>query len=271
MSSLTTATPSARRADAPQRNLFRLYFTEAKLEFLKLLRLPAYSVAVLAFPVMFYVIFGAIFGRFDVQGISTAKYMVVGYSAAGVLAASLFGFGVGVATERGQGWLRLKRVSPMPPLAYFVAKIAMAFLFSSIVVVILSVLGAAVQGVRFGFGDWLTMYGLLMLGVLPFASLGLAFGYLFGPNSAPMILNLIYTPAAFLSGLWIPLAVLPPFLQKVATFLPTYHYAQLALSGAGADAIGSPLVHVVVLAGSTALFLALAVWAYIRDDGKTFG
>lgn len=262
----TTAT-----ATSPRRDLVRLYATEAWFEFLKLMRVPAYSISVLAFPAMFYVILGALFGAFTTQGVSAARYMVVGYSAGGVLAASLFGFGVAVASERGQGWLRLKRVSPMPPMAYFVAKIFMAFLFSSIVVGILSVLGALLHGVRFSVGDWFGMYGVLMLGVLPFASLGLAFGYLFGPNSAPMVINLVYTPVAFMSGLWIPTLSMPPLLQKIAVFLPTYHYAQLALGAAGAQSLGSSATHVLVLAGSTALFLALALWAYFRDEGRTYG
>ncbi len=274
---MTTSTPAgvtnaaSDAVQAPRRNLPRLYLTEARFEFLKLLRLPGYSVSVLAFPVMFYALFGALFGDYAVQGISTAKYMVVGYSAAGVLAASLFGFGVGVASERGQGWLRLKRVSPMPPLAYFFAKVVMALLFSTLVVLVLTLLGAVLQGVRFEAGTWLRMYGALMLGVLPFASLGLAFGYLFGPNSAPMVLNLIYTPAAFASGLWIPLTVMPPLLQKIAEFLPTYHFAQFALSQAGAEPVGSGLTHVLVLAITTVVCLGLAVWAYFRDEGKTYG
>lgn len=274
---MTTSTPAgvtnaaSDAVQAPRRNLPRLYLTEARFEFLKLLRLPGYSVSVLAFPVMFYALFGALFGDYAVQGISTAKYMVVGYSAAGVLAASLFGFGVGVASERGQGWLRLKRVSPMPPLAYFFAKVVMALLFSTLVVLMLTLLGAVLQGVRFEAGTWLRMYGALMLGVLPFASLGLAFGYLFGPNSAPMVLNLIYTPAAFASGLWIPLTVMPPLLQKIAEFLPTYHFAQFALSQAGAEPVGSGLTHVLVLAITTVVCLGLAVWAYFRDEGKTYG
>ena len=258
-------------AMTPKRNLWRLYFTEARLEFVKLLRVPAYSVATLAFPLMFYVLFSVLFGSQSVQGISTARYMVVGYAAAGVLAASLFGFGVGVASERGQGWMRLKRVSPMPPLAYFVAKIVMALLFSTLVVLSLTLLAYLLQGVRFELVAWLKMYGLLMLGVFPFASLGLAFGYLFGPNSAPMVINLIFMPLVFVSGFYIPLTVMPAIVQKIATFLPTYHYAQLALGAVGASTVGSTTNHFLVLAASTALFLALALWAYFRDEGVTYG
>lgn len=51
------------------------------------------------------------------------------------------GVGAGLAIERGQGWLQVKRASPMPPFAYVTAKIAMAMLFSLIVVLILLGLG----------------------------------------------------------------------------------------------------------------------------------
>ena len=46
-----------------------------------------------------------------------------------LIMAALFGFGVGVAVERGQGWLLLKRATPMPPLAYLLAKMATAVAF----------------------------------------------------------------------------------------------------------------------------------------------
>ena len=48
----------------------------------------------------------------------------------GVIAVSLFGFGVALAMERGQGWLQVKRASPMPVSAYFLAKLFAAVVFS---------------------------------------------------------------------------------------------------------------------------------------------
>ena len=38
--------------------------------------------------------------------------------------------------ERGYGWLQVKRASPMPPLAYLVAKTVMSIIFSAIIVII---------------------------------------------------------------------------------------------------------------------------------------
>ena len=61
--------------------------------------------------------------------------------------------------------------------------------------------------------------------------MGLAFGYLVGPNSAPAVLNLVWLPMAFASGLWIPISQLPQFVQPVAAFLPPYHFAQLGRWG----------------------------------------
>ena len=122
-------------ASPTKRNLVRIYALEAKTEFLKLWRLPAYSVATLVFPLMFYVIFGVTFGG-SAGPVSVATYLLATYGAFGIIGAALFGFGVGVAVERGQGWMRLKRASPMPPTAYFVAKIAMALFFSLLIVML---------------------------------------------------------------------------------------------------------------------------------------
>ena len=56
-----------------------------------------------------------------------------------------------VAVERGQGWLEVKRTTPMPIGAYFVAKLAMAMIFSAIIVLLLMAVGTTWGGVRLEF------------------------------------------------------------------------------------------------------------------------
>ncbi len=254
-----------------RRNPLRVYWLETKYEFLKTLRIPIYAVSTVVFPMMFYVLFGLMFGNQDAGGVTVAAYMLGTYGAFGVIGAALFGFGVGVASERGQGWMRLKRASPMPPNAYFVAKMLVALAFSAVVILGLFALGFFVGGVRMPVPTWLSLFGTLLLGAFPFAAMGLMFGYLVGPNSAPAVLNLIYLPMAFLSGLWVPISQLPGFIQNLAPYLPPYHYAQLALGTMGASRTDTPWLHVLWLAGFMALFLALAVLLYRRDEGKTYG
>lgn len=253
------------------RNLARIYALEAKYEFLKVLRLPAYAIPTLAFPTLFYLMFSFAFGRQSLGATSMSAYMLATYGTFGVIGAALFGFGVGIAIERGQGWLLLKRASPMPAGAYFAAKVAMALLFAAIIVLSLFALGAGLQGVRLPAGTWLGLGAILVSGALPFCALGLAFGTWCGPNSAPAVVNLVYLPMSFGSGLWIPLHVLPGFLQDLAPWLPPYHLAQLALKPLGAD-LGRPAaLHGTALLAVTVLSLGIAWLGYRRDEGKTYG
>lgn len=256
---------------AGRRDLARIYLLEARYEFLKNIRLPVFALSTLLFPVMFYLFFGLTFAQGDFGPIAASLYYAISYGAFGVIGASLFGFGVGIATERGQGWMRLKRASPMPPLAYFVAKIAMSMLFGLIIVLTLLLLAVVFGGARPDLPLVLRAIGVLVAGALPFGALGLALGYLVGPNSAPAILNLIYMPMAFIGGLWIPVQALPELLQRVAQGLPTYHFAQLAFGVFGASEPGSDLWHLLYLLVFTVVFVALAVVFYFRDEGATFG
>jgi ABC-2 type transport system permease protein len=258
-------------AQAQSRSLWRIYALEARYEFLKQMRLPAYVVPTLAFPLVFYFMFGVALphgsgGAFDIP-----TYMLATYGAFGVMNVSLFGFGVGVATERGQGWMLFKRASPMPPFAYFTAKLATILIFSLIMAGSLFLLGATAGGVRLAPGTWLSLLGSLTLGTVPFAAFGLAVAYWAGPNSAVAVLNILALPSAFGSGMWIPIQMLPPVIKKIALFLPPYHYAQLALRTIGMDRREPVLVHVAALAAFTVLSLVLAWIGYRRDDGRTFG
>lgn len=250
----------------------RAYALEAKYEFLKLLRMPAYAIPSITFPVMFYSLFGIAFGSGRVAGSTTmATYLIATYGAFGVIGAALFGFGVGVAVERGQGWMTLKRATPMPPFAYFTAKLFMAMVFATIIVSLLAILGTAFGDVRLPATAWLQLFATLILGAVPFCALGLALGYFAGPNSAPPLVNLIYLPLSFASGLWIPIEILPPTVRAIGQLLPPYHLGQLALRAIGAG-VGAPAwTHVLALAGFTLVGLGLAWVGYRRDEDVTWG
>lgn len=261
--------PRSKKSPA-RRSLVRIYALEAKYEFLKVLRMPAFAVPSLAFPILFYVFFGIIFGQ-QQSGFPMALYLLATYGAFGVMGAALFGFGVGVATERGQGWLQLKRASPMPVGAYFTARIVMATLFGLLIIASLFLLGRFAGGVELAPSVWLGLGAALVAGGLPFCAFGLALGYLAGPNSAPAIVNLIYLPMAFLSGLWIPIMVLPSAIQKFAAFLPAYHYSQLALKVIEKD-VGVPIwQHLAYLTIFTVACLLVARFGYRRDEDLTYG
>src|SRR5215467_9467077 len=137
-----------------RRNAFAAYILEAKYEFLRVLRTPAFALPTLLFPPMFYLLFGLLLNRGSADA---AHYLFATYSIFGVMAPSLFGFGVGVAIERERGWLALKRVAPMPPAAYLLAKLAMAMLFAAIIYAVLASMAYGLGGVRLAAGRWLQL------------------------------------------------------------------------------------------------------------------
>ena len=249
-----------------------IYLKEAKYEFLKNLRLRVYTASVISFPLMFYVLFGLVLNAKEaIAGVGIPTYMIATYGTFGVIGASLFGTASGLAADRGLGWLQVKRASPMPPFAYFGAKIIQSMIFSAIVVSLLLMLGISFGGVRMPLTETARLLGTLVAGSLPFSAMGLAIGYFVGPNSAPAAINLIYLPMSFCSGLWVPYMFLPKFVRQVALALPPYHLSQLALGTVGAGFHQSTAAHWQVLLAFTLICLGVARIGFQRDQGKLYG
>jgi len=260
----------------PKRSLARtlaIFVKEGKYELLKNVRIPVYAISTIAFPLMFYVLFGIVLGRNNAAVRNdNATYMLATMGCFGVMAVSLFGFGVSLAIERGQGWLQVKRASPMPIAAYFFAKLFAAVVFSTVIMSLLLAVGVAFGGVRLPVVTAAKLIGIVVAGSIPFGAMGLAIGYFAKPNSAPAVVNLIYLPMAFCTGLWIPLFMLPHGLQTFAKFLPAYHMSQLALGTVGMTTEPVPAWgHVEALIAFTLICLGLAAWGYRRDEGETYG
>jgi ABC-2 type transport system permease protein len=253
----------------PMSHTLAIFAKEAKYDFLGRLRLPVYSVSTILLPIMFYVLFGLLLNRGqNNNGVSVSTYLMASYGTFGVMGAALFGFGVGVAMERGLGWLQVKRASPMPPSAYFAAKVLTSMAFSAIIVLLLMTLGVLFGGVHFTARVALKLLATLVVGAICFCAMGLAIGSFAGPNSAPAVVNLLYLPMSFASGLWIPIDMLPRFLQKLAPALPPYHLGQLALAVVGAGR-GTVVNHWGALVGFTLIFLGIARIGFQRDQQTT--
>lgn len=234
----------------------RCYWLEAKHELLRLLRTPSFVLPTLLFPPLFYVLFGVLLaGR---GGGDAARYMLATYGVFGIMGAALFGFGVTIAVERERGFLTLKRALPMPAGAYLLAKMAMAMVFAAVISAVLAVLAVTLAKVSLAPAQWALLLVVNVLGVLPFCAIGLYIGSAVGGSAAPAVVNLLYMPMSFLSGLWLPLAMLPAVFAKLAPVWPSYHLGQIALKVVGRDAGGSLAMHVGVLVVVTVALFVLA-------------
>ena len=246
--------------------IFSIFLRETRYEFVRAMRTKAFSLSVIGFPVMFYLLFGIMNRGQTVHGQMVAKYLVASYAAFGVVGSALFGIGVGLAGERTSGWLELKRASPMPPLAYLVAKCVSAVAFGLIIASVLCLLGILAAGVHLSAWEYLGICGMSVIGGVPFACMGLLLAMLLPANSAPGIVNLIYLPMSYCSGLWMPISVLPKWMQHAAPWLPTYHLAQLMLGVIGYAQPHAALKHVGALSGFAMVFLGCAWFAFARSE-----
>jgi ABC-2 type transport system permease protein len=262
----TSAITHSLPARTSSAHTLRVFGKETKYEFLKLLRTRAFSFATIGFPVMFYVLFGIANRNAFAGNVHIAKYMLGGYACFGLIGAALFGIGVGLAAELAAGWLELKRASPMPASAYLFAKCASAVAFGLIIVSILTVIATLFGGVSLSTLELIKMLGMTIVGSISFASMGLLLALLIPANAAPAIVNLIYLPMSFLSGLWMPIRFMPHWLQGIAPALPTYHLSQLMLSIFGYGDSMSLATHWNALIGFTLLMLGLSWLIFHRRE-----
>jgi ABC-2 type transport system permease protein len=241
----------------------RILLKETQYELARLLRSRVYSLSIIGFPIMFYLIFGT-----ANRGKPAALYLMAGYTCMGVVSACLFGIGLVLALERAQGWLDLKRASPMPRLAYIGAKVVSCAAFGLIIAVLLMLLGTALGGIRLTALQAASLAGIAIAGSIPFAAMGFFVAYLIPPNAGSGIINLIYLPLSFASGFWMPITMLPHWLQAVAPALPTYHLAQIAFADLGLAPASGMALHWMVLGAFTLLMLGAAWITFLRSEAK---
>ncbi|MBQ4854225.1 ABC transporter permease [Rhodanobacter sp. B2A1Ga4] len=255
MQTAISVAASAPAVDMPRRRVLGAYLEEARSECLRYLRAPGFMLPVMLFPAMFYLLFGVLTAKSN--SADAARYLLASYGVFGVMSPGLFGFGVSLALERDGGLLTFKRALPMPPGAYLLGKMLMAMAAAGAVIALLMAMALTLAHVTLTPAQAGALLLIGMFGVLPFCALGMFVGTLIKGQGAPGMLNLIYLPMSFLSGLWMPLPLLPKSLQQIAPVWPSYHLDQLALAAVGLNR-GPLLVHVLVLAGFAAGFALLA-------------
>jgi ABC-2 type transport system permease protein len=257
MNTLMVAAPAAAPAAGAAVSSLRILLLESRTEFLRLARAPSFAVPTLAFPLMFYLLFGVLLGPVHHNAEATRRALA-SFMVLGTIAPGLFALGITLAADRERGLLELKRALPMPRGIYLAAKMAMALLFAAIVALLIMTLAVLLAGVALPLAQWGLLLALALFGVLPFCAIGLCVGALTRAPAAPAVLNLIYLPMSFLSGLWLPLQFLPHSLAQLAPLWPAWHLAQIAQALVGTGDVHAVPAHLLVLGGVTAAAFAVA-------------
>lgn len=196
-------------------------------------------------------------------GLPFATYYTTGMVAWGAIAAVIAG-GARIAADRTSGWNRVLRTTPLRPWVYVSSKVVTGYGLAGISIVGLYTAGILL-GVRMSAGRWVEMTALVLIGLIPFAALGVAIGHLVGTESMGPAMGGITSIMALLGGAWGPVAE-HGVMHTIATALPSYWLVRSGQVGAGGDAWS--LMGWGVVAIWSIVLTSLAVWAYRRDTRK---
>ncbi|MCK2218763.1 ABC transporter permease [Actinomadura sp. ATCC 31491] len=226
-----------------------------RLELARALRNPVGMTMMTVFPLLLFLLWA------EVLEVAPPGRAMVSMATYGAMGGAMF-VGGAIAMERAGGWLRQLAVTPLPAHGYVTAKLlgAAAGVLPSVLVVLAA--GALLAGVRLPAGTWAALVPLIWAGALPFAALGVAFGYTFRGQLATLAMTIVYFALSVVGGLWVPVERMPSAMRALAEYSPTYQVGSLgwrALEGRAPT--GTSLA---VLAAWTLGFVALALWRYRR-------
>jgi ABC-2 type transport system permease protein len=237
--------------------------TYLRFELLRALRNTRFFLFSLGFPlILFFVVAGGN-RHVTLGGIPFPVYYMAGMISWGTMAA-VVGSGARISAERAVGWNRQLRLTPLTARAYIRAKVLGGYLVALMSIVLLYAAGVGL-GVRLPAGRWVAMTLLVLVGLIPFAAMGIWLGHVLTPEVIGPALGGITAIFALLGGAWGPLGE-SGFMLHVAQALPSYWLVQaghVAVTGTrwGLEGWG-------VIAAWTVVFAVLAARAYRRDTRR---
>jgi len=234
-------------------------------------RNPASAWFTFGFPLMFLVIFTAIFGgtqKFMLNGafvvVRTSTYYIPAIATFSIITATYTNLAMSVTFLREAGTLKRIRGTPMPGADYLAARIIHAVLVAILLTIIVTLFGVVFYHAHVT-GRTLPAFSVtVVVGAACFSALGLAITSVI-PNAdaAPAIVNASILPLLFLSGVFIPLQDHTAWYVTLAKVFPVYHFAH-AMLGAfflprGTGFAGTDLLVMAVWGVAGVLF---AIWKF---------
>jgi ABC-2 type transport system permease protein len=170
----------------------------------------------LIMPLAFLFLYMTLFGRGKVQAVPYLLAMVLALTVMG----SFWGLSVQLVTFREQGILRRFRVTPVGASAMLASSLLSNYVLTLPTIAIEFFLSRSVFHMN-GLGNVLSIFVLVTVGTVTFASLGLIVASVTNTMQETQIINqIIWFVFLFISGATIPFPMLPGAIQAVAVFLP---------------------------------------------------
>ena len=220
------------------------------------------------FPILLLVLIGSVYGDEPIDGVDAPTFLLIGLLGYGVAANAFASLAITLVVRREAGLLKRVRGTPLGRGRYLSAVIA-----STVVVIVLQVVAQLLLGVYLLDADWperpLAFAFAILLGAAAFAALGLAVTTVVRTaEGSSAVVNAIYLPMAFISGVFFSTEEMPAFLQAISEVLPlTYFLDLIRASFVEGESYGASALAALSVWGLVGLVVALRRFRWEPREG----
>lgn len=205
----------------------RLFLHELRVQQLLFWRNREAAFFSFLFPILLLVLIGSVYGDEPIEGVDAATFLLIGLLGYGVAANAFASLAITLVVRREAGLLKRVRGTPLGPGLYLAAVIG-----STVVVIALQVAAQLLIGVYVLGADWpdrpAAFAVAVLLGAAAFAALGLAITTVVRTaEGSSAVVNAIFLPMAFVSGVFFSTAEMPAFLAAISEVLPLTYFLEL--------------------------------------------
>jgi ABC-2 type transport system permease protein len=190
----------------------------------------------LALPVLFLVILASVIGaqtrNVKVPGgeLDVSIYYVPGIMTLGIIAASFVNLVISVTAQRESGVLKRRRATPVPASVIVAGRALTSVVVALVITVVLLVIGWIFYSAHVPAHTAVALVITVIIGAVTFCCLGYALvSVIRNDDAAQPITQAVMLPLYFISGVFVPVAGLPPWLNDIAKIFPVSHLAAALL------------------------------------------
>jgi ABC-2 type transport system permease protein len=229
------------------------------------LREPLGLFFTLLFAPLLLLMIGAIFGNEPVPEFGGQRHLDMRtptYAAIVIGVVGLVGIPVDTVGRREMGTLRRFRSTPLRPLTYIAADVFVNFAMVMLGILLLFLVGRLVYQVQFS-GNLVLLLAGICLRTLAFLALGyLPTSLVPTASAATVVGNVLIMPMLFLSGITVPLELMPEAVQNVSRFIPLTCVATLLRGLWFGEPMNDYWFEIAILGGVMVVATLLAGWRF---------
>ena len=201
------------------------------------LRNPGFLVGAVLLPIVFYLVFTKALNQ------NTSSEWNLNYLASMIVYGILLGSvmtttSVMIGDVQG-GYNKLLRLTPISKWSFYLNMLVTFEVLNLLCILGISSVGVMVNQVQLHLKAWLGLILVVPLASLPLILIGFIISRGCDYSLGTTVSNLIIFPLAIVSGLWLPIELLPKWMQTVGKVMPTYYLRQLTFNLINGQSLGS--------------------------------